>query len=172
VSEKEQCRLTVQRRQPSNRLSLLQRLTLVCLTAIRGVHHKSGCGVGTAVLRERSVVPSISARRCRSGVATMMAVLALPMTSIRAFAQTPYYTFTTTIVTLGSQGQGAGGQFYVQPATNPQGCLNGVIYIQIGAVGSAQYATALAAFYSGRSVRLDYIQDSTFLCTAQVVGGY
>jgi hypothetical protein len=63
--------------------------------------------------------------------------------------------------------------FYVQPANNPQLCLNGVIYIQIGAVGGAQYATALAAFYSGRNVRIDYTQDSTNqnICWALVIGG-
>jgi hypothetical protein len=98
-------------------------------------------------------------------------VLALALISIPAFAQT-VYSFTTTLVTAGAQGQAAAGAFYVQPATNPQACLNSVMYIQIGAIGSGQYATVLAAFYSGRPVRIDYTQDSTGLCTVQLVGGF
>lgn len=101
----------------------------------------------------------------------LLAILALSAAGTTAFAQT-VFSYTTTITTLGAQGQGAGGLFYVQPATNPQLCLNGVIYIQIGAVGSAQYATALAAFYSSRNVRIDYTQDSTNQCWVQIIGGY
>ncbi len=114
-----------------------------------------------------------SHRQCRWASCVLLAMLTLTAVISPAFAQT-VYTFTTTITTLGAQGQGAGGQFYVQPATNPQGCLNGIIYIQTGVVGNAQYATALAAFYSGRTLRLDYTLDSTNanICYAALIGGY
>jgi hypothetical protein len=136
------------------------------------VHYKSGrslSGGGVAFWRERGLVSPIRPWRCCSVVTAMTIVLVLVMTS-PAFAQTAY-SFTTTLVTLGSQGQGTGGQYYLQPATNPQGCTFGAIYIQPGVLGSGQYATALAAFYSGRPVRIDYTQDSTGLCTVALVGG-
>jgi hypothetical protein len=139
------------------------------------VHRGSGSrftGDGTVSLQERDGVSSIGPWKGRSVGATMMAVLALAMTSIPAFSQTAY-SFTTTLTTVGSQGVAAGGgEFYLQPATNPQSCSFGAIYIQPSAIGSGQYATALAAFYSGRPVRIDYTQDSTGLCTASLVGGF
>jgi hypothetical protein len=141
------------------------------------VHHGDGSGRGfigdsTVSLQERGGVSSIRPGKGRSIAASMMAVLALAMTSIPAFSQTAY-SFTTTLTTVGSQGVAAGGgEFYLQPATNPQSCSFGVIYIQPSAIGNGQYATALAAFYSGRSVRIDYTQDSTGLCTAGLVGGF
>ena len=127
-------------------------------------------GDGAAFWKERGLVSPIRPWRCCSVVTAMIIVLLLVMTS-PAFAQTTF-SFTTTLVTLGSQGQGTAGQYYLQPATNPQGCSFNVIYIQPGVLGSGQYATALAAFYSGRPVRIDYTQDSTGLCTVQVVGGF
>ena len=137
------------------------------------VYHKSGhslWGNDATVRAERGLVSSVRPWRCCSGVTAMITVLVLVMTS-PAFAQTTY-SFTTTLVTLGSQGQGTAGQYYLQPATNPQACSFSVIYIQPGALGGGQYATALAAFYSGRPVRIDYTQDSTGLCTVQLVGGF
>jgi len=136
------------------------------------VHHKSGRSLsegGAAFWKERGLVSPIRPWRCCSVATAMIIVLVLVMTS-PAFAQTTF-SFTTTLVTLGSQGQGTGGQYYLQPATNPQGCSFGAIYIQPSVLGSGQYATALAAFYSGRPVRIDYTQDSTGLCTVALVGG-
>lgn len=63
----------------------------------------------------------------------------------------------TTILSAGCQGT----QCYLAPSANPDGCIYGVIYIVNDSYGKSMYATGLVAQVIGKSVRIDYTQDSS-----------
>jgi hypothetical protein len=71
-------------------------------------------------------------------------------------------------VTITAVGCGT-GTCMVTPSSNPSGCLYGNIYISVDAAGQGMYSTGMMAYTTGRSVRIDYTQDATKVCTATLI---
>jgi hypothetical protein len=91
-----------------------------------------------------------------------LAFVLVSLISLKANA-TGTFDYNTLLSGVGCQP--SANNCFVEVASNPQACVSSIIYVTGATTFHQQaYATALAAYMAGKTVRINYTQGTTGTC--------